>query len=41
MIGPHCGFKNSEVQSGTEISEKGCLYTLRVTNEKVRLLYYY
>lgn len=27
---PHCGFKNSEIQSAGEIQEKGSKYTLRV-----------
>lgn len=27
---PHCGFKNCEVQSASEIQPRGCTYTLRV-----------
>ena len=27
---PHCGFKNCEVQSASEIQPRGCSYTLRV-----------
>ncbi|SCU99305.1 LADA_0H18888g1_1 [Lachancea dasiensis] len=27
---PHCGFKNSEIQTASEIMEKGCKYMLKV-----------
>lgn len=31
---PHCGFRNSDVQSAGAIRDKGCIYTVYVTNEK-------
>lgn len=31
---PHCGFKNSEIQSAGQIQEKGSKYTLRVEEKK-------
>ncbi|WFD44200.1 nucleolar zinc-finger protein [Malassezia psittaci] len=30
---PHCGNRNSEIQSAGEIQPKGCLYTIHVTNK--------
>ena len=30
---PHCGFKNSEIQSAGQIAEKGSRYTLRVNSK--------
>lgn len=29
---PHCGNRNSEIQSAGQIQQKGCLYTVHVTN---------
>lgn len=29
---PHCGNRNNEIQSAGQIQEKGCLYTVHVTN---------
>lgn len=31
---PHCGFRNSEVQSAGRIQDKGSRYTLKIENEK-------
>lgn len=31
---PHCGNRNSEVQSAGEIQPKGCIYSIHVTNQK-------
>lgn len=31
---PHCGERNSEIQSAGEIQPKGCTYTIHVTNKK-------
>lgn len=31
---PHCGNRNSEVQSAGEIQPKGCIYTIHITNKK-------
>ena len=31
---PHCGNRNSEVQSAGEIQPKGCTYTIHITNKK-------
>ena len=31
---PHCGNRNSEIQSAGEIQPKGCLYTIHVVNKK-------
>lgn len=31
---PHCGNRNSEIQSAGEIQAKGCLYTIHIVNQK-------
>ncbi|ODV98156.1 hypothetical protein PACTADRAFT_37505 [Pachysolen tannophilus NRRL Y-2460] len=31
---PHCGFKNSEIQSASEIQEKGSKYLLKIENKQ-------
>lgn len=33
--GPHCGFKNNEVQSGATIQERGVRYQLTVSDKIV------
>ena len=35
FIGPHCGFKSNEVQSGAEIQERGVRYEVSVQNKIV------
>lgn len=37
MLGPYCGFKSNEIQSGAPIQERGVRYELTVTDKIVRI----